>query len=229
MLKYVIIKLDKRSLLMNFNFENEKLFSDLKNYADELENKEAIDASSLDTDETLLVIVDMIKGFCVSGALASTRSGEISPNVADLINKLPKAKLAFIRDCHSADAVEFNAFPSHCTGDEESELVDELKNFSGIDIPKNSTNGFFALSKAVPNLTDYKNIVVVGVCTDICVMQLALSLRAYINETNKLTDVVTFIDCVETYDAPWHSGDLSNIASMKLMEQSGVKVYKTLN
>jgi nicotinamidase-related amidase len=95
-------------------------------------------------------------------------------------------------------------------------------------MPKNSTNGFFMLSSRMPDLSYYANIIVAGVCTDICVMQLALTLRAHLNEINSSANVITFTDCVETYDSPVHNGALSNLFAMKFMEQAGVQVFKCI-
>lgn len=213
---------------MSIKFNQAELVAELKAYADDLNNKPMASASEYDNADTLVVVVDMIKGFCTTGMLASPRSNSVAMPIKKMLDLLPKTKRAFFRDCHGADATEFNFFPSHCTGDIESELVDELKGVDNLDIPKNSTNGFFELIKKIPNVLDYKNVLIVGVCTDICVMQFALTLRAYANENNAKTNIVSFTDYVETYSMPTHNGELMNICSLKLLEQSGVKLFKAV-
>ena len=84
------------------------------------------------------------------------------------------------------------------------------------------------LLSARSNLLDYAHILVAGVCTDICVLQLVLSLRAYISEFNGHGNVVVFTDAVETYDSPTHNADFYNMAALKMMEQAGVQVFKKL-
>ena len=111
---------------------------------------------------------------------------------------------------------------------EESQIIGELLSLGGTEVKKNSTNAFVQLLGARSNLLDYDNILITGVCTDICVMQLALSLRAYISEFNGKGNVVVFTDAVDTYDSPVHNADLYNMTAIKLMEQSGVLVFRRL-
>ena len=197
----------------------------LEDFVDELKQKSAFDAAGFNHEKTLVIIVDMIVGFCFEGALASPRNKAVIAPIKKLLDTLPKSQKVFVRDCHSKDAGEFQFFPSHCCNEKESALVPELQKYEGIDLPKNSTNGFFELAKKVSDLAKFDNIVVVGVCTDICVLQLALSLRAYLNESDAKTTVSTIISCIETYDAPWHNAELYNLMAVKLMEQAGVAVY----
>ena len=175
----------------------------------------------------MLVIVDMVKGFCVSGALSDPRLKAVAPEIKRIAALLPDAEKVFIRDCHTEQSAELKYFPPHCIG-KESEVISELQCIKGKEVKKNSTDAFVQLLAANNNLLGYDNILLTGVCTDICVMQLALSLRAYISEFNGAGNVVVFTDAVDTYDSPTHNADLFNMTAVKLMEQSGVLVFKTL-
>ena len=212
---------------MEISFDERELAGTLLCGQLEVNNKPTLVRASLVGKKTMLVVVDMVKGFCEEGALASPRCKAIVPAVCDLIEALPGADLVFVRDCHTERSTEFAAFPPHCIG-RESALVKELAGYKGIDVPKNSTNAFVQLLSARSNLLDYEHILIAGVCTDICVLQLALSLRAYISEFNKRGNVVVFTDTVETYDSPTHNADFYNMTALKIMEQAGVQIFKRL-
>jgi hypothetical protein len=59
-------------------------------------------------------------------------------------------------------------------------------------------------------------------------MQLALSIRAYLNESNLGGNVLVFTDLVETYDSPLHNADLYNTFALKIMEQAGVQLFRNI-
>lgn len=212
---------------MEISFDERELAGALLCGQLEINNKPVLMRASLSGKKTMLVVVDMVKGFCEQGALADPRCKAIVPAVRSLIDSLPEADLLFVRDCHTARSTEFTAFPPHCVG-KESELIDELSRYMGTDVPKNSTNAFVQLLGVRSNLLEYENILIAGVCTDICVLQLALAVRAYISEFNGHGNVVVFTDAVETYDSPTHNADLYNMTAIKLMEQSGVRIFKKL-
>jgi len=210
---------------MKIRLDEKEAARTLNCYKIEYNEKPDLMAAPLNNEKTLCLIVDMINGFCKSGALASERCAEAIAPIRRLLDKLPNATKAFVRDCHGKNTAEFRWFPPHCDTAKESAVVSELSGYEGLDLPKNSTNGFFALNERI-RLNALNNVVIVGVCTDICVMQLALSVRAYLNEKNSAANVITFTDCVETYDSPLHNADLSNLFALKFMEQAGVQVFK---
>ncbi len=215
---------------MKIQTDEKKASAELNCYKIELNNKPDLMAQTLNNDGSLVLVVDTVNGFCKSGALYSDRCAEIIPDVAAFLERVPQARKIFVRDCHSETAEEFKTFPPHCHNAEESAVVDELYPFfrESIDLPKNSTNGFYALSEAIPEISAYANIAVVGVCTDICVMQLCLSLKAYFNEIDAPANVIVFTDLVETYDSNLHGADLSNMFALKFMEQAGVQLFKNV-
>ena len=130
----------------------------------------------------LLIIVDMIKGFVTEGAMHDKGIANIIPKIKNYIENFNNSgdKVLFIKDAHEDDAVEFNAFPKHCLkGTSESELVDELMVYENGSnyIEKNSTSAMFApgFVEYINSLEDLTEVVIGGCCTDICVLNLAIS------------------------------------------------------
>lgn len=212
---------------MKISFDERELCGALLCGQIEVNNKPTLMRKTLSGKKTMLVIVDMVKGFCEKGSLSSARCRAVAPEIKRIAEILPDADRVFVRDCHTEQSAEFAYFPAHCVG-EESQIIGELLSLGGTEVKKNSTNAFVQLLGARSNLLDYDNILITGVCTDICVMQLALSLRAYISEFNGKGNVVVFTDAVDTYDSPVHNADLYNMTAIKLMEQSGVLVFRRL-
>lgn len=205
---------------------NQALFD----WTKQLEGLPSLPAAELQNGRTALVIVDMINGFLTEGVLASPRSAGVLPAVERLLD-FAKAKgipTAAFADCHSADSAEFSAFPPHCiAGTSESEIAPSLCDIGGfVRIEKNSTNGFLTQGfqdflQAHEACTQF---VVCGVCTDICVLQFALSLRAYCNQTNRDMRIIVPVNTVETYDAPGHNGDLMQCMALQIMVQAGIEL-----
>ncbi len=200
----------------------------LHNWMNTLEALPCTLASALTDGKTALVIVDMVNGFLTEGVLASPRSASVLPAVESLLrfakeHRIPAAAFA---DCHETDAIEFSAFPPHCIkGTSEAEIAPSLCEIGGFErIEKNSTNGFLtdgfqAFLAAHP---ECERFVVCGVCTDICVMQFALSLKTYGNQNNRKLEVLVPVNTVATYDAPGHSGDLMQVMALQIMAQAGI-------
>jgi len=135
----------------------------------------------------------------------------------------------FIKDCHEKNAAEFNRFPVHCVkGTREAEMVDELKSFENevIVFEKNSTSAMFAKNfvNTIDQMEKLEEVVIIGCCTDICVMNLAIPLRNYFDEVNRDIKIVVPKNAVETYDAPYHAKDEYNVMAFKFMIQAGIEV-----
>jgi nicotinamidase-related amidase len=91
-------------------------------------------------------------------------------------------------------------FPTHCVrGTAECEILPELTEFEGEVIPKQRFSCFYgtSLQKRLLELQPEK-LIVVGVCTDICVMHTVADARdrGYAVEVPR--------DCVATFDAEAH-------------------------
>ncbi|WP_343095321.1 hypothetical protein [Clostridioides difficile] len=121
------------------------------------------------------------------------------------------------------------SYPVHCLeNDIESELVDELKSIENLQIlPKNSTNGFFALENL--DFDNIDNIIIVGDCTDICIYQFAITLKSYFNQHNIEKNIVVPMNLVDTYDIPnVHPAEILNLVFFNSMIQNGVNVLKEI-
>lgn len=201
-------------------------------------NGKTIELSEFDKDKTVLIVIDMVNGFVYSGPLSSPRVAGIVKNIARLNEKTKGFKKVFFMDSHEENSMEFGSFPMHCIrGSHEAELIPELKNYfsEGPDtlyIHKNSTNGFSSkvfkewLEK---NMDEVDNYIITGCVTDICVLQFALSLKAYFNEINKSKKIVVPKDCVETYDGGSHDGNIMNLFALYNMHTSGIEIANKIN
>lgn len=181
----------------------------------------------------LLIIVDMINGFITQGNLHDKGISEIIPACLAQVKSFIADGQEIIAFCdqHEIDSLEFQTFPVHClAGTEESELVEQFNEYREHFriIPKNSTNGFFAegFKEYLDKLADYQEIVLVGCCTDICVLQLGLSLRAYCNEMGYNCAIVVDQAACDTFDLKGHPRDKFNDLSFELMQGSGIKIIR---
>jgi nicotinamidase-related amidase len=197
-----------------------------------------VDLESLDKDKTALFVVDMVVGFVYSGALSSPRVAAIVNNIDELNKKTKGYKKLFFLDNHEKDSQEFRYFPSHCIkGTNEAELISELKTEYSegpvtFYVEKNSTNGFY--SKGFQGwLKKYEdevdNFIITGCVTDICVLQFALSIKAYFNENNKNKRVIVPMNTVETYDGGSHDAYLMNLFALYNMHISGIEIVEKIN
>ena len=98
--------------------------------------------------QAAVISVDLIRGFCTLGPLASPRVQAIVAPAARLFERayaLGVRHFVLAQDTHEPDAVEFGSFPPHCVrGTEESETVPELAVLPFASqftiVPKNSLN-----------------------------------------------------------------------------------------
>lgn len=206
----------------------------LKAIADDISALPEMSFSDVKKENTALIIVDIVNGFVREGAMASADIESIIPPTAALMKKFNENEMPIVAfaDCHKKGCEEFSSFPEHCLeGTSESEPVDELKKEGGYFLlKKNSTNGFHEkefLQCLIQN-PQTNTFIVTGDCTDICVLQLCLTLKTWYTRQNRSVDIIVPVDCVETYDAPNHNGVLMNLAAYKLMSDSGIKFVKTI-
>lgn len=208
------------------------LLDELQSLESALENLESKNISDINLTKTILFIVDMNNGFAKSGALYSPRIEKLVHPIAKFAKFIKDNNCPIIAftDSHTPNSIEFSNYPSHCLyNDIESEIVDEIKAINGINIvPKNSTNGFFALKDF--DYSSFENIIIVGDCTDICVYQFATTLKAYFNHLNIYKNILVPVDLVDTYDIKnIHNADLMNLVFLNSMIQNGINVVKTIN
>jgi len=199
-------------------------------------------------EETAIISVDVINGFCYEGALASPRVAGIVQPICNLFQAawaLGLRNILLTQDTHEPDAVEFAQFPPHCVrGSKENETVAEFKSlpfFNEIKVfPKNSIESVMntGLESWIEYHPEVKTYIVVGDCTDLCTYQLAMHLRLDANSRQLQRRVVVPADCVQTYDMPVktaeqigaipHAGDLLHAVFLYHMALNGVEVKSTL-
>lgn len=173
--------------------------------------------------KSLVFVIDMVNGFCKFGAMADPNIAKIAPAIETQIANA--SSVHFICDAHEERDLEMKSYPVHCiAGTPEAEIIDELAQFA---TPQNttlkkSTNGFLNLDKNI--LDDFDRFIITGCCTDICVLQFALSLRTYLNEKNMKKDVILPTSCVATFEAPNHSEKYYTEIALNLMRNAGILV-----
>ena len=154
-----------------------------------------------DYQRPCVVVVDMINGFVKEGALADPNISEIAFAIRKLLDQ--GTAHVFVADTHEEDALEFEAYPKHClSGSVESEVMEELKPYASQVIHKNSTCTFTSgqwQQYYAMHENEFDTFVIVGCCSDICILQFALALRAYFNEHNIAKRIVVPISMIDTY------------------------------
>lgn len=131
-----------------------------------------------------LVVIDMLNDFILKeGALYS---GERAEEIVDFINEKIEVfrqnnyPVIFICDNHEKDDSEFNMFPPHCiAGEYGSEIVDSIDVKPGDKIiKKRRYSGFFGTELDLYlREKGVKELYLVGVCTNICVLYTAADAR----------------------------------------------------
>jgi nicotinamidase-related amidase len=199
-----------------------------------LDNVPVLKLSDIKPDETTLVIVDMVNGFAREGALKSDRVEALIPNTVRLVDKCDEKgieKIAFA-DSHVESCVEFDYYPPHCLrGTSEADMLREIKDKGNYRLfPKNSTNGFLEREflKWLDSSSGINNFILAGDCTDICILQFALTMKAYFNIHNRRVNIYVPIDVVDTFELGMHNADLMNVFSLYTMLGNGVQVVKTV-
>ncbi|KAI4453454.1 glucosamine--fructose-6-phosphate aminotransferase isomerizing [Holotrichia oblita] len=180
-----------------------------------------------------LLIVDMINGFINEGILADKGINRITNGIVDLANKyiVNKSSIIFVNDAHQDDSKEFKTFPSHClVGSREAEIVKELLPIAlkAQTFYKNSVNGMMNTA-LVQYLKDNKftDYYIVGCCTDLCILNLALSLKTFLDENNIDAKVNVISNLVETFDNANHPRNIYNESAFRILKINGVNVLES--
>ena len=206
-------------------------------------------SEAADTPEEIAIIsVDVIKGFCSVGPLASPRVAGIIDPIVHLFKSAWQygvRNILLTQDSHEPDAVEFGAYPPHCIrGTEEAETVDEISALPFFDqitvMEKNSIDSGLntGLDDWLAARPQVNTCIVVGDCTDLCTYQLAMHLRLDANERQIQRRVIVPMNGVDTYDTPMsvaqdlgifpHPGDLLHATFLYHMALNGIEIIKEL-
>lgn len=185
----------------------------------------------LEKIEKLLINVDMVNGFVKEGAMADRYIEHIIPEHIKLMKEIKEDNeiISIIKDCHEENCAEFKKFPKHCVkGTCEAELIEELKEFenNALIYTKNSTSTMFAQNflEDISKMINLKEVVIIGCCTDICILNLAIPLQNYFDQNDLDVKITVPKNAVETYDAPWHNREEYNEIAFKLMKQAGINI-----
>lgn len=152
-----------------------------------------------------LLVIDMLNDFILpQGSLSVGPAGEeIVPLIARQIEEFRQAGEAVIYICdhHTAEDPEFEMFPPHCVqGTPGAEIVEALAPSEGeLVIPKRRYSAFFAtqLDLCLREM-GIKELFLVGVCTNICVLYTACEARM------RTYDVTVLKDAVASFDSGAH-------------------------
>lgn len=138
-----------------------------------------------------LIVVDMQEDF-ITGSLGSEHAAAIGPNVVEKVKNFD-GEVIFTRDTHFADYMqtqEGRKLPIvHCVKDTDGwQICSELKAYAARVIDK-VTFGSIELPKLLKEYGEpVDEIVLCGLCTDICVISNAMILKAAFPETKIVVD-----------------------------------------
>lgn len=208
----------------------------------------------LEEIQTLLINVDMVKGFVTTGNLHDSYIKSVVPEQIkwiEHVKSLNGGAISFMKDTHTKDSTELKPgrFLEHCLKDSiENELIDELKEYEddAYVYEKNSTSGVFAsrdedgikhsFLSDIKQMKQLREVIIMGCCSDICIPNLAIPLKCYFDEFNRDIHVCIPEDTIETFQIEiGEDGDKKIIHDRKkytdaawlLMEQAGIqKVLK---
>ncbi len=142
----------------------------------------------------VLIVVDMQNDF-INGSLGTPEAVAIVPNVVEKIKNF-NGDIIFTRDSHEEDYLETqegkNLPVEHCIKNTNGwNIHNEISNLvKGIIIDK-VTFGSDKLVKLLVEKNEQEkidSITLVGLCTDICVISNALSIKTFLPETSIIVD-----------------------------------------
>lgn len=182
-------------------------------------------------NKDILIVIDMLKGFLDQGPLADPSIRQIVPANVRMIEEFLKQDKAvlFFRDAHESNVLEFENYPPHCLKDtQESELIDELKVYEDKMIPinKNTTNGFFApgFQTYLQAHPEIESITLTGCCTDICVLNFAVTMKTYRQTIGKPITLIIPENAVDTFGLPGHDKAVYHQTALGMLRSAGIQI-----
>jgi len=138
-----------------------------------------------------IIVVDMQNDF-IDGSLGTREAQEMLPRLREKLSRADGADLVFTMDTHTADYLstqEGKKLPvEHCIKPSEGwEIADALQPFverAKAVVEKPS----FGSTKLPEIVSEYDEIELTGLCTDICVISNALLLKAFYPEKKICVD-----------------------------------------
>ncbi len=200
--------------------------------------------------ELVVGVVDMVKGFCEQGPLASPRIADLIPTIKNYLLKSEDrgcSEVFYPCDAHQDGSLEFESFPPHCVENtEESQLVSDLEEcfVQGRDrrVDKRSLSSFVGTDLSAVLRERYGDkettFLILGDCTDLCVFHCVFGLIMLKNTYDLPWQIIVPEDGVNTYDltievakdigAMAHPGDLWHKLGLYQMALNGAKIVKTI-
>ena len=178
-----------------------------------------------------LYMIDMNNGFVNFGNMANPKYNELVNEQLKLINKFRKENqlVNFVLEGHTNDSIEFDSYPSHCVlGTKEAELIpefiDEQNKENTRTYYKNSINGMLNrnLQDDIKSQDNLNEIVIGGVCADLCVMDFARTFSRYLDEINRRAKIFVVENTIDTYDSLEHNREEWMDIAKKVMTQAGI-------
>lgn len=178
-----------------------------------------------------LYMIDMNNGFVNFGAMANPSYNQLVPEQLKMIEKFRRENelVNFILEGHDEKALEFINYPSHCIiGTEEAKLIPEFQGEQKKENTriyyKNCINGMLNrnLQDEIRALKQLKEVVIEGVCADLCVMDFARTYARYLDQINKEAKIFVVRKAIDTFDAPGHNREEWLEIAEKVMIQAGI-------
>lgn len=178
-----------------------------------------------------LYMIDMNNGFVNFGNMANPKYNELVNEQLKLINKFRKENqlVNFVLEGHTTDSIEFDSYPFHCVlGTKEAELIpefiDEQNKENTRTYYKNSINGMLNrnLQDDIKSQDNLNEIVIGGVCADLCVMDFARTFSRYLDEINRRAKIFVVENTIDTYDSLDHNREEWMDIAKKVMTQAGI-------
>ena len=179
----------------------------------------------------VLYNIDMNNGFVNFGPMANPEYLKLVPEQIKMFEKFlrEKQQINFVLEAHNINAKEFLTYPPHCIKDTpEAEVIDEFKKYQQMEkvrtFGKNSINGMLnrSVHEQIELLKGLREIVIEGVCADLCVMDFARTLARYLDETDRDAKIFVVRNAIDTYDAPEHNRNEWLEIAEKVMTQAGI-------
>ncbi len=208
-----------------------------------------LSAAITEPARTALCAVDLLEGFCFEGTLSSPRAAACIQPSADLFRRTYERgvrNFISIQEWHSEHAEEFKAYGTHCVrGTQEAELVHELASLPfarNIEIVhKNSLHTIVGttMEQWLEQHSLVDTFLIVGLCTDLCIYDLALDLKLRANSRDIPRRVIVPANCVSTFDlapdvaqkrgAVPHDADLAHTYFLYMMALNKIEVVSAIS
>ncbi len=170
--------------------------------------------------QDILIVIDMQNDF-ISGPLGSEEAASIVPNVIKKIEGF-KGGVMFTRDTHHENYLQTQEGKNlpivHCIkGTEGWELhpqIEKLRKCEPIDKPTFGSIELGQILKSLDKENKIRKIVLIGVCTDICVISNAMIIKSSLPDAEIIVDA----SCCAS------SSKENHLTALKAMELCQIKI-----